>query len=442
MLGYISIFLGMATIIILLMRRWNPIIVGLVAATIVIVLNGLSFEKTMTKFYFEGFATMFKTLFPVIFSGNLLAQIYNRTGAMSSIGDKVTNLVFKEGSSATQKYIFCILSMVLSSGLISYFGMNSLVTLIAMYPLCLRMMEKAGIPKRFVMGILSAGVYTFAMTAPGSAEVVNVLAMEAVGTTSTVGIVGGLVASITEIAVMTIVMTLMIKKAVRAGERFSYGPKDIVFDDNREKPSFILSLLPLLVLFVLFNLAKMNIFLVTLIAWILSMLFFIKYLPMGQKREIILETIDNAVKATFGPVGSVGSIVGFTTILQSIPEFQNMLNAIFNLRLPAVFIVLFAIFIVAAMTSSSSAAIRVGIPMILDKCRQAGLTDAFIHRVSCFASSVVDTLPYGTAIIINLQIADLDMKEGYPPMFVSTTLATFCGTVICALTMGLFPSLP
>jgi len=34
------------------------------------------------------------------------------------------------------------------------------------------------------------------------------------------------------------------------------------------------------------------------------------------------------------------------------------------------------------------------------------------------------------------------MKEGYPPMFIATTLATACGTIICALFMYLFPALP
>ncbi len=80
--------------------------------------------------------------------------------------------------------------------------------------------------------------------------------------------------------------------------------------------------------------------------------------------------------------------------------------------------------------------------IVAAKCQEAGLSAAFIHRVSCFACSIVDTMPYGTAIIINLGIADLSLKEGYPPMFISTTVATLCGTIVCALFMYAFPFLP
>lgn len=79
-MGYISIFLGLAVVVALMIRRWSPLMVGIVAATVVILMNGLPFGETMTGTYFDGFCTMFKSLFPPIFSGSLLAQIYNRSG--------------------------------------------------------------------------------------------------------------------------------------------------------------------------------------------------------------------------------------------------------------------------------------------------------------------------------------------------------------------------
>lgn len=443
-MGYLSIFLGLAAVITLMIRRWNPLMVGLAAAAVVIFLNGLPYGETMTGLYFEGFCTMFKSLFPVIFSGSLLAQIYNRSGAVNSIGDAMANALFKDGNSPTHKYVSCILAMVAASGVLAYCGMNSLVTLIAMYPIALRLMERANIPKRFVMGILSCGVYTFAMSGPGSAEVVNILAMEALGTTSYAGLCGGIVAVVVEIAVTTVLTTIMIQRAVAKGEVFAYGPKDIVVEENKDRPNPIIAIIPLLTLVVLFNVFSINIFSATMIAWLLSVVLFWKYLPLqnGSRRSELLESCSAAGTMAFGPVSAVGSIVGFTTIVQSLPEFQSMLDAVFSLELSPVLILIIAISIVAALTSSSSSAIRVGVPLVAARCQEAGLSAAFIHRVSCFACSIVDTMPYGTAIIINLGIADLDLKEGYPPMFVATTVATFCGTVACALFMYMFPNLP
>lgn len=443
-MGYVSIFLGLAVVVTLMIRRWTPLMVGLAAAAVVIFLNGLPYGESMANLYFDGFCTMFKSLFPVIFSGSLLAQIYNRSGAVNSIGDAMANALFKEGTTPTRRYVSCILAMVAASGVLAYCGMNSLVTLIAMYPIALRLMERAGVPKRFVMGILSCGVYTFAMSGPGSAEVVNILAMEALGTSSYAGLCGGIVAVITEIFVTTLLTTIMIKKAVARGEVFKYGPKDVVVADNKERPNALIALIPLLTLVGLFNVFSVGIFSATIIAWLLSIVLFYKYIPIkdGSRRNELLESCTAAGSMAFGPISAVASIVGFTTIVQSLPEFQNMLDGIFAMNLSPVLILIIAISLVAALTSSSSSAIRVGVPIVAAKCQEAGLSAAFIHRVSCFACSIVDTMPYGTAIIINLGIADLSLKEGYPPMFISTTVATLCGTIVCALFMYAFPFLP
>lgn len=54
-MGYISIFLGLAVVVALMIRRWSPLMVGIVAATVVIFMNGLPFGETMTGTYFDGF---------------------------------------------------------------------------------------------------------------------------------------------------------------------------------------------------------------------------------------------------------------------------------------------------------------------------------------------------------------------------------------------------
>lgn len=443
-MGYISIFLGLAVVVALMIRRWSPLMVGIVAATVVIFMNGLPFGETMTGTYFDGFCTMFKSLFPPIFSGSLLAQIYNRSGAVNAVGDAIANALFKDSASATRKYVSCILAMAIASGILAFCGLNALVTLIAMYPIALRLMERAGIPKRFVMGILSCGVYTFAMSAPGSAELVNILAMQSLNTPSYAGICGGILACITEIAVTTTLTTIMIKKDVAKGKTFAYGPKDIVASNDQPRPKALVALLPLLALVLLFNIFSIDIFSSTMIAWLFSIVLFWKYLPKkdGKRTNEMLDVFTAAGAMAFGPCSAVGSIVGFTSIVQTLPEFQAMLDGVFNFNMPAALILIIAVWLIAALTSSSTAAIRVAVPMVAERCTAAGLSLAFIHRVSCFACSIVDTLPYGTAVIINLGIADLDMKEGYPPMFIATTLATACGTIICALFMYLFPALP
>ena len=443
-MGYISIFLGLAVVVALMIRRWSPLMVGIVAATVVILMNGLPFGETMTGTYFDGFCTMFKSLFPPIFSGSLLAQIYNRSGAVNAVGDAIANALFKDSASATRKYVSCILAMAIASGILAFCGLNALVTLIAMYPIALRLMERAGIPKRYVMGLLSFGVYAFALTGPGTAQLVNVLSMQVVGEGPAAGLVGGLVGVVVEIVFGTFVLTLMIKKDVAKGLKFAYGPKDIRVADDKQLPNFLISLIPLLSVVIFFNVVKLDIFSSCLAAWLLSIVLLGKYMPKkdGSLLKELLDVCTVSGTNAFGPCGMVGSLFGFVSVVQTLPEFQAILNYIFGLNMAPFLVLILSINIVGALTGSSSSAIRIGMPMAMQHCIDAGMSLAFVQRLGAFAASILDTLPHSSAIIINLGIADQDMKEAYPPMAVTTILTTAVGTAAVAIFMSLFPSLP
>ena len=129
---YISMILGLAIVVTLMIRNWSPVIIGIAAAAVVIFLNGMPYGDTMSNVFFPAFAGMFESLFPVILSGSLIAETYKRSGAVVVIADKLCNLMFRDGLSPTKRYVAAILSMVIVSGVICFCGMNSLVMLMAM----------------------------------------------------------------------------------------------------------------------------------------------------------------------------------------------------------------------------------------------------------------------------------------------------------------------
>ena len=443
-MGYVSILVGFFLVLFLICKKWPAIIVGIIATCAIILLNWLNFGETFTNVYFTGFATMVQSLFPPIFAGNLVAQVYNRTGAVRSISDTMAHALFKESASKTRTYISCILAIVIPTGILAYCGMNGLVTLIAFYPIALGLMERANIPKRYVMGMLSFGVYAFAMTGPGTAQIVNVLANEVAGQGPTAGLVGGLVGIVAELVFGTLVFTLMIKRDVAKGLKFAYGPKDIQIADDKKLPNFVVSLIPLLSVVVFFNVIKLDIFSSCLAAWILSILLLGKYMPK-KEGSLLKELFDVCAVSgsnAFGPCGMVGSLFGFVSVVQTLPEFQAILNYIFSLNVAPFFVLILSINIVGALTGSSSSAIRIGMPMAMQHCVDAGMSLAFVQRLGAFSASILDTLPHSSAIIINLGIADQDMKEAYGPMAVTTILTTAVGTAAVAIVMALFPMLP
>ena len=74
--------------------------------------------------------------------------------------------------------------------------------------------------------------------------------------------------------------------------------------------------------------------------------------------------------------------------------------------------------------------------------RALGMDLELVHRVSTFAGSILDTLPYSGSILMLLPVCHMKLKEIYPAMFVTTVLSTLVGTVVIALIMTLFPMLP
>ena len=443
-MGYISIIVGFFLVVFLIVKKWPAILVGLIATVAVALLNWLNWNEVINNVYFSAFATMVKSIFPPLFAGNLVAQVYSRTGAVKSIGDAMANALFKEGASKTRTYVSCILAIVIPTAFLAFCGMNGLVTLIAFYPIALRLLERAEIPKRWVMGILSFGVYTFAMTSPGSAQLVNVLAMQVTGADAAAGLIGGIVGILVELVVGTLFLVILIKKDVANGNTFAYGPKDVRVPDDKELPNWLISLIPLISIVILFNVVKLDIFTSTMLAWLLALILLGKYMPKkeGSLIKEIMELGTGAAASAFVPCGMVGSLFGFVSVVQTLPEFQNILNFIFGLNMAPWIVLILSVNIVGAFTGSSSSAVRIGMPMALQHCVDSGMSLAFVQRLGAFATSILDTLPHSAAIIINLGIADQDMKEAYPGMAVTTILATAAGTLAVAIVMWLFPMLP
>lgn len=439
-MGYLAILIGFALVTILVVKRWTPVIVCIIAASVCVLLNGLPYGETMNNVYFAGLSNMVKSIFPCLFAGSLIAQVYSRTGAVNSLGDAMANLLFKEGSSQTRNYISCVLACVLTAGVLAYSGMNSLVTIIALYPIAMRLFERAGVPKKFVMGPLNC-VYTFGVALPGSVQIANVLGMQQLETPSYAGLVGGIIGMIAEIIVILLIMTWMIKKDVAKGGAFAYGPTDVVADDEKERPKAIITLIPLAALIIAFNVFGIEIFTASMIAFILATILFWKYLPAREESKIteLKDVCSAAFIQGVTPAIMVGSMVGFTSVLQALPEYQRMIDAVFATNVSPVILLILAVSFIAFITGSSSSAMRIGMPIAISHCQAAGFSNAFIHRVSAFTATILDTMPWASSQLINLSISGLDVKDCYPSCFVTTVIAPAVGTLVCVIVMRILP---
>ena len=86
-------------------------------------------------------------------------------------------------------------------------------------------------------------------------------------------------------------------------------------------------------------------------------------------------------------------------------------------------------------------AAALALPIIAPKLQALGLTASTIHRVSAFAATTLDSMPYSGSILMLLPMCHMKLKEVYPALFVTTVIATTVGTAAVTLMCVLFPGL-
>ena len=436
-MGYAALIIGFLLLATLCLLNINAVIAAFTAALAVVVLAALPLTESLIDVFFGRFGTIAGSMFPMFLFGSILAKIYTGSGAAYSIAETVGYHLFRFAKSEKQKYALGFLSVILSAAIICYGGINAAVALLTIYPIALNIFQKAGIPKRFIMGAICGGAFTFALSGPGSPQPTNVVAME-IGTGPMVGMVGGFVGALVEIAVMLLILTKMCVVATSRGETFEAGPKDTFFHHDTAKPSLVVSLIPLIVLLIVFNVLEVQIALSILIAVVVAAVVFAPKLTVAKQ----LHAINEGCLSALIPAGTIAGVNGFAAVVQQVPEYQIMIDGLLESQMPPVILLILCVSLICMMTGGSTTGTQIALPIITPVLTQFGLTLPFIHRVGTFAATMLDSLPNSGAVIMAVGLADLKMREGYPAVFASTVLATCAGTFAVALFMTLFPMLP
>ena len=397
-LGVIGCILGFLIVIYLCYKDWSVYLATFAGACVVIACNTLPFIDSLVGDYVSGMFTAVKSFFFMILFGCLQSKIYTESGAAYTIAG---------------------------------------VVIVLMYPIALVIFERCDIPKKFILGILGAGSFTFTLTVPGSPQVTNVAAMTVLGTAADVALVPGLVGAAAEIAAILVIMNLLINRARKRGEHFELHPLDPRYDSTGSKPKLIVALIPMAVLFLLFNIWKLNINICLLCSIALSLVLFWPQLRRRDLKAMLNSGAVDSVPMTM----TVAAICGFAGVITNTDAFQSMITAITSISIAPILICWVVVALMCMLTGGSSTGQLVALPIIAPKLQALGLTASTIHRVSAFAATTLDSMPYSGSILMLLPMCHMKLKEVYPALFVTTVIATTVGTAAVTLMCVLFPGL-
>lgn len=437
LLGIIGCVLGFLVVIYLCYKDWSVYLATFVGACIVIAFNTLPFVDSLVGDYVSGMFTAVKGFFFMILFGCIQSKIYTESGAAFTIADTVMNHLLLDNMSDTGKNIVAMTVILVIGTILNLGGIIAGVVVVLMYPITLVIFERCDIPKKFILGILGAGSYTFTLTIPGSPQVTNVAAMTALGTQADVALIPGLVGAAAEIVAIMVIMNFLINRSRRRGEHFQLHPLDPCYDNTGSKPGFIVSLIPMIVLFVLFNVWKLNINICLLCSIVLSLVLFWKQLRGEDLKSMLNSGAVDSVPMTM----TVAAICGFAGVITGTEAFQSMIDAITGINIAPILICWVVVALMCMLTGGSSTGQLISLPIIAPKLQTLGLSTSTIHRVSAFAATTLDSMPYSGSILMLLPMCHMKLKEVYPALFVTTVIATTIGTAVVTLMCTFFPGL-
>ncbi|MCC8141969.1 MAG: hypothetical protein LIO56_05490 [Lachnospiraceae bacterium] len=451
-LGLIGIIVGFCIILFFTFRNVSTIILAPIAAVAVAIFNRLNPVEAFTSTYVAGLADVLMMVLPVILLGTILGKVYTQTGAAEALADGFIK-VFVDRAQGYNRVRIAVAVIVIVSYLLCLGGIDAFIVLYTTFPIVVRMWSKLNMPRKFIPAMLMCS--TGAAVCPGAPVTQNIVPMSILGTSSTSGLVPGIIAAVIIGVGCWITVSSLCIRNMKKGATFEYGDMPPVpeFDDQK-KPNFFVALIPIVVVFVIFGVIGWDISIALSVGIILALVLMwrsIKYeaLPADTpKRGQILATLNEGAVTSSGALMSVSVISGFAGVVGATAAFASMADVIVNMNIHPMLIVLIAIVILVALTSSPPAGMSIIVPILAaallagGTAAHAGMISAeALHRVSTIASVSFETLPFNGMIVIILSMTRISHREGYMPMFIVSCIFPLLAAFVAALMFMAFPGL-
>ncbi|MBQ8998752.1 MAG: GntP family permease [Clostridium sp.] len=452
MISIIGLILSLALIIFLAYKGYSTIITApIVALLTVLLIGGDSNTHLMvhyTEIYMGGFANFVKNYFPIFLTGAIFAKLMEEALYAKSIANFITKNLGKDKT---------ILAVVLAGALLTYGGVSLFTVAFVLYPIANVLFKESNIPKRLIPGTIALGAFTFTMTAlPGTPEIQNVIPMRYFGTDTFAAPLIGLIASIGMLVLGMMWLTHRVRKAQSNNEGYGNHHIEDNFVEEKDIPNIFLAVAPILIIFVsnLFfskvfykmvdgsYLSKYNLVLdnvsgtwSVIISIVIAILFIIilNFKKISNLNKVLNEGISNS----FLPLLSSSAIVGYGSVIKSLPVFITLQSAILNLSSNPIISEALSVNIICGITASASGGLTITLdalaPTFIQMSQELNISPEIMHRIASLASGGLDTLPHNGAVITTLAICGLTHKDSYKDIFVTSVIIPIFVTALVVI---------
>lgn len=437
-LSLVGIIAGLVILILLSYKGVSILVTAPIATIIVLLSSGMDLIEGMTTVYSKSLADFVLSNYLLLVTASMFGSILGDCGAAQDIAYSFTaklDLV-KKGN---KKYNALILLMFVFA-LLVYGGVSGFVIVFTMVPLCKRIFRQYDIPWHLYMAIHSAGGNLFAATMlPGSPAVQNLIPIEYLGSNPMSGAVMGVIVALFAILCSVIYIWWQLKKCVNKGEGFMETGKGInetiEEEDSRAKGKegketrgpLLKALVPIVFVLITMNVFDINPSFALIGGTIVCVILYIK------KFENLFSSLGTGAMDGAKTLIIVAAVVGFGGVVSASPGYAFIIGGLVKIPVSPLVQLVIGVNIVAGITGSASAGESIALNTFAKDFLNMGYSPDVIHRVTAISCQGLDSLPHGSSIINQLQVARLTHKEGYKHVFVLACLIPFAGGFVAVL---------
>jgi len=438
---YVGLLGSVALLIWLALRGVNIVFAAMLCSLLVIVTSGLPLAAGLTEYFSFGplgaftFAGRFFLLFA---AGAMFGRVMGDSHAAAAIA---LALVRKLGAHRA------LWITVLACALLTYGGVVVFVVIFAMYPLGLKLLQEANIPKRLFCAALALGAGTFTLTAlPGTPSIHNVIASVALGTNLFAGFWLGLAGGVIMFGLGMWYLERQRLLAAQRGEGFVAGPRDRITEvDEADYPNWPMACLPLalvLLTIILPRIISLSLTPEMLAAETLPMqlLRFANSQPLVWPsialfcgtllgvllfpvvRRNALHVVGAGTQDSIIPLINTAAVIGFGGVVTQTAVFGQFTQVVLESDLPPLLSMFFSVSLVSAITGSASGGLQIFMQTMAPAYLEMGIEPETLHRMATMASGGFDSLPHCGAVVAMLTITQLSHREAYRDVGIITVV--------------------
>lgn len=452
-MGVLGIFLALLGLMYLAYRGINVLFLAPLMALIACLFHpGTPLLATYTQVFMPALGNYLLMYFPIFILGSIFGKIINDSGAALSIANFITARLGSQHA---------ILAVVLSCALLTYGGVSLFVVAFTIYPIGLKLFEKANIPRRLIPGSIALGSFTFTMTAlPGTPSIQNAIPMPVFGTTAFAAPALGTVAAGVMFGFGMFWMLRQAKKARLQGEGFVPTQEVAKIPVPSVVPPLWKAVTPLILVLALNFIASYVVIPAmdtsylsetrygsTNIQKVAGLWALIAALTISLVASLFLfrknlsnltESLNEGSYGSMLPIFNTASEVGFGATIAALSSFEVIKSALLGIfpQYPLISLSV-SVNALAGITGSASGGLSIALNSLGETYKQmaldTGVSVELMHRVASIACSGLDTLPHNGAVITLLSICGLTHKSSYIDIFMTSLVGTSLANIVIVI---------